>query len=125
MKILLIGLGGFIGSVARFYTSKWTNLLFPSKVPFGTVVVNVAGSFIIGFLMVMAVEKLVVNEDIRLFIGVGVLGGFTTFSTFSVETMYLLEEGSFVPALIYIGCNLFLSLLAAYGGMLIARSIIS
>ncbi len=124
MKILLIGIGGFLGAIARFYTTKWTNSLITDRIPFGTVVVNVVGSFILGLVVVLSVEKLVASEDIRLFIGVGMLGAFTTFSTFSVETIYLLEEGAFVPAFIYIACNLFLSLLAAYGGVLLARHMV-
>ncbi|MCD8553146.1 fluoride efflux transporter CrcB [Seleniivibrio sp.] len=124
MKILLIGIGGFLGAIARFYTTKWTNSLITDKIPFGTVVVNVIGSFILGLVVVLSVEKLVASEDIRLFIGVGMLGAFTTFSTFSVETVYLLEDGAIIPAFIYIACNLFLSLLAAYGGVLLARQLV-
>jgi CrcB protein len=124
MKILLIGLGGFLGAIARFYTTKWTNSLLTDKIPFGTVVVNVVGSFILGLVVVLSVEKLVASEDIRLFIGVGMLGAFTTFSTFSVETIYLLEEGAYAPAFIYIACNLFLSLFAAYGGVMLARQLV-
>ncbi|WP_303852325.1 fluoride efflux transporter CrcB [Seleniivibrio woodruffii] len=124
MKILLIGIGGFLGAIARFYTTKWTNNLITDRIPFGTVVVNVAGSFILGLVVVLSVEKLIASEDIRLFVGVGVIGAFTTFSTFSVETVYLLEEGALMPAFTYIACNLFLSLLASYGGMLLARHMV-
>ncbi|MGE4268386.1 MAG: fluoride efflux transporter CrcB [Deferribacterales bacterium] len=124
MKILLIGIGGFLGAIARFYTTKWTNSLITDRIPFGTVVVNVIGSFILGLVVVLSVEKLVASEDLRLFIGVGMLGAFTTFSTFSVETVYLLEDGAIIPAFVYIACNLFLSLLAAYGGVLLARQLV-
>lgn len=125
MKIFLIGLGGFIGALARFYTSKWVNLLIGHRIPFGTMTVNVLGSFIMGLVVTLSVEKMVVSEDIRMLIGVGFLGAFTTFSTFSVESIYLVEEGSYLPAFVYISGNLLLSIFAAFLGILLARYIFS
>lgn len=121
MKILLIGLGGFIGAISRFYVTKWTNMLMGDKIPFGTVMVNVTGSFILGLIVTLSVERMVISEDIKMLAGVGFLGAFTTFSTFSVETVYLVEEGAYMPALAYVGLNLFVSILAALGGIHLAR----
>lgn len=125
MKIFLIGIGGFIGALARFYTSKWVNMLIGHRIPFGTMTVNVVGSFIMGLLVTLSVERMVVSEDIRMLIGVGFLGAFTTFSTFSVESVYLVEEGSYLPAFIYISGNLLLSIFAAFVGIVLARYLVS
>ncbi len=125
MKILLIGLGGFFGAIARFYTTKWTNMLMGDKIPFGTVAVNVIGSFVLGLVVTLSVEKMVVSEDIKLLTGVGFLGAFTTFSTFSVETVYLVEEGAYIPALAYVSLNLIVAVFAAFAGILIARYMVA
>jgi CrcB protein len=121
MKILLIGVGGFLGAVSRFYVSKGTMMLFGNKIPYGTLAVNVIGSFILGLVFTLSVEKLVISENMRFLIAVGFLGAFTTFSTFSVETLYLIEDGAYLPAFMYVAGNVVLSLSAAFLGIGLAR----
>jgi len=121
MKILLIGVGGFLGAIGRFYVSKGTMALIGSKIPYGTLAVNVIGSFLLGLVFVLSVEKLVISDNMRMLIAVGFLGAFTTFSTFSVETLYLIEDGAYASAFIYIASNLVLSLVAAFLGMWLGR----
>ncbi|ADD68598.1 CrcB protein [Denitrovibrio acetiphilus DSM 12809] len=121
MKILLIGVGGFLGAISRYYVSKGSMLLLGNRIPYGTLVVNVAGSFLLGLIFTLSVEKLAVSENLRFLIAVGFLGAFTTFSTFSVESLYLFEDGAYASAFIYIFGNVILSLTAAFVGIYIAR----
>lgn len=121
MKILLIGCGGFFGALARFYVSKGTMMLFGNRIPYGTLAVNVIGSFLLGLIFTLSVEKLAISENVRFFAAVGFLGAFTTFSTFSVESLYLLEDSAYLSAFIYIMGNLILSLSAAFAGIYLAR----
>ncbi|XOB64911.1 fluoride efflux transporter CrcB [Deferribacteres bacterium DY0037] len=121
MKILLIGVGGFLGAISRYYVSKGSMLLLGNRIPYGTLVVNVAGSFLLGLIFTLSVEKLAVSENLRFLIAVGFLGAFTTFSTFSVESLYLFEDGAYASAFIYIFGNVILSLTAAFAGIYIAR----
>jgi len=121
MKILLIGVGGFFGAISRYYVSKGSVLLLGNKIPYGTLVVNVAGSFLLGLIFTLSIEKFAVSENMRFLMAVGFLGAFTTFSTFSVEALYLVEDGAYLAAFYYIAGNLILSLAAAFAGIYIAR----
>ena len=111
-KILLVGLGGFCGAVARYFVSGFM-LKVSAAFPWGTLVVNVVGSFLLGFLMALVTETLAISPNERLFLAIGFLGSFTTFSTFIYETNSLLEEGEFLLA----GVNLFSSLLLGLFGL--------
>ena len=111
-KILLVGLGGFCGAVARYLVSGFM-LKVSAAFPWGTLVVNVLGSFLLGFLMALVTETLAISPNERLFLAIGFLGSFTTFSTFIYETNSLLEEGEFLLA----GVNLFSSLLLGLFGL--------
>ncbi|MBA7518991.1 putative fluoride ion transporter CrcB [subsurface metagenome] len=115
-EFLLIGLGGFIGSVARFYVSKLNLYIDFFSIPLGTLLVNVAGSFVIGFLIGIAVKSPLLTLEWRLFLMVGLCGGFTTFSTFSSENLMLLHNGQFVSILLYTGLSLLLGFLAVFTG---------
>jgi CrcB protein len=121
MKIFVIGMGGFLGAILRYFSSKYTNLLFSSSFPYGTLVVNVVGSFTLGYLYTLSVEKLAITENFRMFVGVGFLGAFTTFSTFSVETLNLFEDGMLLLALANVFLNVFFCLVFAYFGIILAR----
>ncbi|MCX8083658.1 MAG: fluoride efflux transporter CrcB [Calditerrivibrio sp.] len=121
MKIFYIGIGGFLGSIARYLVSKYSNILLGDRVPLGTVIVNVTGSFVLGFLYVLSIEKLAVSEHFRLFLGVGFLGAYTTFSTFSVEFVNLLAEGVYFSAFVYWVLNVVVSIVAALVGIYLAR----
>lgn len=94
-ELLLAGLGGFLGSVCRYWMSTATYRILGQDFPYGTLAVNVVGSLFIGFLMAFFEERFLVNPNMRIFLTVGILGGFTTFSSFSYETVALLREGSY------------------------------
>lgn len=94
-KLLIAGLGGFLGSACRYWLSTATYRVLGQDFPYGTLLVNVIGCFLIGFLMTFFEERFVVSPNLRVFLTIGILGGFTTFSTFSFETLALLQEGSY------------------------------
>ena len=95
-QLIIAGLGGFLGSACRFWISSMTYQILGQDFPYGTLFVNVIGFFFIGFLMTVFEERFLVSPDLRIFLTIGILGGFTTFSTFSFETVSLLREGSYL-----------------------------
>jgi fluoride exporter len=99
--ILFVAIGGASGSVLRYLLANWIHALWEGKLPLGTALVNVSGSFAIGVLYVILVERQAVHPDWRAVLMVGFLGGFTTFSTFSLETITLFEAGQIAHALAY------------------------
>lgn len=116
--ILAIGLGGFIGSVSRYLLVLFIHSKFLHAFPYGTLAVNITGCLLIGFLHGLS-QKFLISEEWRLMIATGLLGGFTTFSAFSIESIYMLRDGHTWPALLYIGVSVLFCLLAAYLGLLI------
>ncbi len=115
IKILYIGLGGFFGSIARFLTAKFVNNMFPNF-PFGTLVVNVSGSFILGFLLYSVAYGKNISSDLRDMIAIGFIGAFTTMSTFAYESFRLGELGEWVSFSMNLFLNLFLCILFVYLG---------
>ena len=115
-QILLVGIGGFIGSIARFLVSKLNLYWNLFSIPFGTLTVNVLGSFIIGFIVGVSAKSEIITPGIRLFLMVGICGGFTTFSSFTLENLTLMQNGQFASVLVYTGLSIFLGFLAVYLG---------
>ena len=122
--ILLIGSGGFIGSVARFYLSKINLYIQFFSIPVGTLLVNVLGCFIIGFLTGIAEQRTILTAEWRLFLMVGFCGGFTTFSTFANENLMLMHNGLFPSILLYTGLSILLGFLAVYLGFNLVNTIL-
>lgn len=123
MPYLLVGLGGFIGANARFVVARLVGSLFETRFPLGTFVINVSGSFLLGILGTIVAQKVMPNsEAMRLALGVGFLGAFTTFSTFEFETHALLEDGSWLTATTNMFASLFVGLLAVRAGIVIAKT---
>lgn len=114
--LLLVGLGGFIGSVARFLVSKLNLSWHFFSIPMGTLTVNVLGSFIIGILVGISAKSDLISTDLRLFLMVGFCGGFTTFSSFSNENLMLMQNGQVFTVLIYTSLSILLGFLAVYLG---------
>ena len=120
-QFLLVGLGGFIGSVARFWVSKLNIYFHFLSIPMGTLTVNILGSFIIGFITGISAKSELISPSLRLFLMVGICGGFTTFSSFTNENMTLIQNGQILSALLYTGLSIFLGFSAVYLGFLITN----
>lgn len=119
-QILIVGLGGFIGTVARYLVSKLNTSLNFMNLPVGTLLVNLLGSLLIGFIAGLFLRKSFADDNLRLFLMVGVCGGFTTFSTFSHEHLLFLQDGKILTALIYMFGSLILGVLAVLLGYILA-----
>ena len=117
-QLLLVGLGGFIGSIARYAVSKLNIYMHFLAIPLGTLTVNIVGSFIIGVIVGISQKSEILSADVRLFLMVGICGGFTTFSSFSVENLMLIQNGQVFSALLYTFLSLFLGFTAVYLGYL-------
>ena len=120
-QILSIAAGGAIGAVMRYWVSTGVYSLLGRGFPYGTLAVNVIGSLLMGFLYVLLLERMTLSPELRAALLVGVLGAFTTFSTFSIETLNLIEQADFVKA----GLNVLISVVACVGaawvGLIIGR----
>ncbi len=123
-QVMIVGAGGFIGSALRFVVSGWTQRLAAATVfPVGTLVVNVLGCLALGYLGGVAEYRQVLEPGQRLFLMVGILGGFTTFSTFAFESVSLLQDAEVARALLNTMLQVLLGFAAAFGGYLLARAI--
>ena len=124
MKALIfIAVGGAVGAVLRYLTSVTVYAFMGRGFPYGTLFVNVSGSMLMGLLSVMMLERLDLGPELRAAVLVGVLGSFTTFSTFSIETLNLLEQGEMVRATANIVLSVLLCLVAVWSGVLIGRQL--
>lgn len=115
LNVLYIGLGGFIGAVSRYLLSRYLNNLLPSF-PLGTLVVNIIGSFVLGFIIYSVSLGRNISPEMRDFITIGMLGGFTTMSAFAYESFRLMELNQLMLFAVNIALNVILCLAAVYAG---------
>jgi CrcB protein len=121
LNILLVAVGGAVGSVSRYLLGAWVQSSSKSiDFPFGTLTVNLIGCFVIGFLSQLAEARGVFTSETRALVFVGVLGGFTTFSSFGNDTINLLRDGETFNALANVGANVILGLLLVWLGRTVA-----
>lgn len=121
MRLVLVLVGGGIGSAVRYLTAMWMANRLGAAFPWGTLTVNIAGSFLIGLLATLADEAGSLGPGVRLFLVAGVLGGFTTFSSFSLETLRLVEDREIARAVLNVAANLILGFAAALLGVAAGR----
>lgn len=119
--LLLVGTGGFFGSVSRFLASRFMQNYFPSAFPFGTFFVNITGCFLIGLIYGFSERSSLLTSNWKLFLAVGFCGGFTTFSTFANENLALLRDGEFFHFALYTSLSVFLGIAATFIGVLITK----
>ena len=119
--LLTIGCGGFLGAISRYLVSELVYIIFGTGMPYGTLTVNIVGSFLLGIVAQLSLAGNFLTTSASSFLGIGFLGAFTTFSTFSVQTLELLESGSPLKALLNILLNLILCLIGAWSGLIIGR----
>ncbi len=122
-QLLIVGAGGAFGAIGRYWLSIWVYSLTGRAFPWGTLAVNLLGSLLMGFLSVWLLERMTLSTEMRALLMVGFLGSFTTFSTFSLETLVLLEEGAVARAGINIVSSVIICIFAAWMGTLIAKAI--
>ncbi len=119
---LAIAIGGIFGCWARYYMTNLIQTIFGRDFPYATLSINVLGSFLMGFFFVLTLDRLVISSYIRVGVLTGFIGGFTTFSTFAMETLLLAEHGNAGKAVVYIALSVGLGMAAAVGGAYIARN---
>jgi CrcB protein len=122
--LLYVALGSAIGGVSRYLLGGLVQRMLDTTFPAGTLLVNITGSFLLGGIIRYALETPSLTPEIRAFLTIGVCGGYTTFSTFSYETMALLEDGEWARAGVYITASVILSLIATFLGLALARQVI-
>jgi len=123
MPYLLVGVGGFLGANARFGVARIVGASVDTRFPLGTFLINVSGSFVLGILGAIATQKMFPASDaMRLALGVGFLGAYTTFSTFEFETHALLEDGSWLIATANVALSVAVGLIAVRAGIVLART---
>lgn len=121
LPLAAVALGGALGAVARYQISLWVHARYPGPFPLGTFVVNLTGCLLLGLLVGTLDARPVTSPQARLFLGVGLLGAFTTFSTFELETLSALERGAVGMAFLYVALSLAVGLAAVAVGVAIAR----
>jgi fluoride exporter len=120
---LAIAIGGALGCWARFAQTNLVQAVYGRDFPFATLSINVIGSFLMGFLFIETLERLTLSPILRTGVLTGFLGGYTTFSTFEMETLFLAQGGELVKAALYVALSVGLGFLAAFGGAYIARNL--
>ncbi|ASY60500.1 MULTISPECIES: fluoride efflux transporter CrcB [Sinorhizobium] len=121
MAYLLVFLGAGLGGAMRHGVNQFAAQLLGAAFPFGTLAVNIAGSFAMGLIAEYFALRVHLPQDVRLFLATGVLGGFTTFSSFSLDTIGLYERGEWAAAAIYAASSVIFSLLGLLAGMMLVR----
>ncbi|MBD9646771.1 fluoride efflux transporter CrcB [Ensifer sp. ENS09] len=122
--LLLVGAGGAIGSMLRYLVGLWAVHRLGSGFPWGTLGVNITGSFLIGVLAEVIMRKFGASPDMRVFLITGVLGGYTTFSAFSLDAITLFERGDVMLSAAYVLASVALSILAVFSGLALMRAIV-
>ncbi len=123
LNIVLVALGGAIGSVARYLVGLWGVRLAGPNFPWGTLTVNVVGAFLIGLMVEMVARRFDASAEMRVFIVTGILGGFTTWSSFTLDAVVLFERGDMGLAALYLGASLVVSFAAIFAGLALGRAL--
>lgn len=121
LTFMSIGLGGFLGAISRYILSGWAHSALGARFPFGTFLVNVLGSVLLGFVYTLSIDRGGFSPELRMAITVGFLGSLTTFSTFSLETFNLINDGSIYLSALNIMINVTFSIMAVILGVELAR----
>jgi len=123
-KYFAVGIGGFVGSIIRFWLATYVGQRMGTRFPYGTFLINVSGSFLIGFVMTILTERTHLNPTYRYLIPIGFIGGYTTFSTFEYETLRAIQDGQFVIGLLNIVLSVVVGFLMVWTGALVGKAVV-
>ncbi len=121
--VLWVALGGAIGSAARYGVNVWSGRMFGAEFPWHTLIVNVLGCFVMGLITGLLALKLNLSQEARAFLTTGILGGFTTFSAFSLDVALLVERKAMLAAGAYVASSVLLCLVAVFAGLFLIRAV--
>lgn len=121
--ILIIGTGGFLGTVSRYLSQRLISYYLSVSFPFGTFFVNILGCFLVGLIFGIGEKSNTLSPEVRMFLMVGFCGGFTTFSTFSLDCINLMRDAQYIYLLTYISLSVILGLIATLGGITLIKMI--
>src|ERR1035438_2034728 len=122
LKYLFVGIGGCLGSILRFWLGSYIGSKMGTRFPYGTLVINVTGSFLIGFFALLTV-KTHWSPNWRYLIPIGFIGGYTTFSSFEYETLRTIQDGQIALGVLYVATSVVVGFVAVWGGMIAGRAI--
>lgn len=123
LKYLMVGIGGGLGSIVRFWLGSYIGSKMGTRFPYGTFVINVTGSFLIGLIFALLTVRTQWNPNWRYLIPIGFIGGYTTFSSFEFETLRTVQDGQIGLGLLYVGASVIVGFVAVWGGMIAGRAI--
>ncbi len=124
-RLLFVSLGGAVGTGARYLVAGWAQKALGAGFPYGTFAVNLVGSFLLGLLMVIGISSESISPTLRIAITTGAMGGFTTYSTFSYETMRYVQEGAYGLAALNVGLTVVVCLVASFAGVAVGRLLVA
>jgi CrcB protein len=123
IKYLVVGIGGFLGAIARFWLGAYVANQMGTRFPYGTFVINISGSFCIGLIMTLLTERSNLSPNWRYLIPVGFIGAYTTFSTFEYETLRNFQDGQAAVGLLNVGLSLLVGFIAVWLGVVLGRAV--
>lgn len=123
-KYFAVGVGGFMGAIARFWLAAYVGQRMGTRFPYGTFLINVSGSFLIGLVMTILTERTHLSPMYRYLIPIGFIGGYTTFSTFEYETLRAIQDGQFTVGLLNIVLSVLVGFLMVWAGAMAAKALI-
>jgi fluoride exporter len=123
-KYFAVGVGGFMGSIARFWLAVYVGQRMGTRFPYGTFLINVSGSFLVGLVMTILTERTHLSPTYRYLIPIGFIGGYTTFSTFEYETLRAIQDGQFTIGLLNIVMSVLVGFLMVWTGAMVGKAIV-
>ena len=123
-KYLAVGVGGFVGSIARFWLAVYVGQRMGTRFPYGTFLINISGSFLIGLVMTILTERTHLSPTYRYLIPIGFIGGYTTFSTFEYETLRAIQDGQFTIGLLNIVLSVVFGFVMVWTGAIVGKAIV-